>query len=141
MRTTRDRIRHAISFEIIGILLVVPLGSLTFGIGALDVGVVTIAGATIATLWNYIYNVLFDRAMLRIRGHVHKTIALRMLHAVLFEGGLLVFTLPVMALYLGVGLWQALMLDLAFVVFYLVYAFVFNLAYDKLFPIPDPVID
>ncbi len=27
MRSTRDRIRHAILFEVIGLLLIIPLGS------------------------------------------------------------------------------------------------------------------
>ena len=137
MRTTGDRIRHAISFEIIGILLVVPLGSIAFGMKAQDIGVIAILGATAATIWNYVYNLFFDRAMKRWRGSVHKTIALRVLHAVLFEMGLLLVTLPMIAWYLEVGLWQALVMDVAFVVFYLIYAFVFNWVYDEVFPIPE----
>lgn len=137
MRTPRDRIRHAISFEIIGLLLVVPLGSIGFGMNLADMGVVAVVASTLATVWNYIYNLLFDRAMKRWRGTVHKTIPLRILHAVLFECGLLLATLPLLALYLNIGLWQALVMDLAFVVFYLIYAFVFNWSYDQIFPLPD----
>lgn len=137
MRTTSDRIRHALSFEIIGIILAVPLGTLAFGIHAADVGVVAIGGATIATVWNYVYNILFDRALLRINGRVHKTMPLRLLHALLFECGLLVFTLPLIALYLGVSLWHALVMDFAFVLFYLAYAFLFNIAYDAVFPVAE----
>lgn len=136
MRTTGDRIRHALSFEIIGVVLVVPLGSMGFGMEAEDVGVVAVAGATTATLWNYVYNLLFDRAMKRWRGSVHKTFVLRILHAILFEFGLLFVTLPMLALYLGIGLWQALVMDAAYVVFYLVYGFLFNWGYDRAFPLP-----
>ncbi|MBU2868587.1 PACE efflux transporter [Pacificibacter marinus] len=139
MRNTRDRIRHALSFEIIGLLLVVPLGAVGFGMHMQDIGVVAIVASTLATLWNYIYNIGFDRALKRKRGTVHKTMPLRVLHAVLFEAGLLLFTLPLIALYLGIGLWQAFVMDLAFVVFYLIYAFVFNYSYDKIFPLPDNV--
>lgn len=139
MRNTRDRIRHALSFEIIGLLLVVPLGAVGFGMHMQDIGVVAIVASTLATLWNYIYNIGFDRALKRKRGTVHKTMPLRVLHAVLFEAGLLLFTLPLIALYLGIGLWQAFVVDLAFVVFYLIYAFVFNFSYDKIFPLPDNV--
>lgn len=137
MRTTRDRIRHAVSFEIIGLLLVTPLGAMGFGIPAEDIGVVAIVSATIATLWNYFYNIIFDRAMKRWRGTVRKTVAVRILHAVLFEGGLLLAMLPFIALYLGIGLWRAFLMDLAFVVFYLVYTFVFNWIYDRAFPLPE----
>lgn len=136
MRTTRDRIRHALSFEIIGILLVVPLGAVGFGVHAVDLGVVAVVGATVATLWNFLYNLMFDRLMKRWVGTVHKTLPVRILHTVLFEGGLLLFTLPFIALYLGIGLWQALVMDIAFILFYLVYAFVFNWTYDKIFPLP-----
>lgn len=135
MRTTRDRIRHAISFEIIGILLIVPLGALGFDVHAKDMGVVVIIGSVLATLWNYFYNLMFDRTMKRLKGRVKKTGAERVLHAILFELGLLVATLPLFAIYLGISLWQALIMDIAFVVFFLVYAFVFNWVYDLLFPI------
>jgi len=136
MRTTRDRIRHAISFELLGLTLAIPLGAIGFGMHAADIGVVTVICATIATLWNYVYNLQFDRIMRHIRGTTHKTLAIRVLHALAFEGGLLVITLPVIALYLQIGLWQALMMDVAFALFYLIYAFIFNWIYDLVFPIP-----
>jgi len=136
MRTTRDRIRHALSFEIIAIFIVVPLGAIGFGIPAVDIGILTITGATIATLWNYVYNLGFDRIMYRQLGTTHKTVPLRILHALLFECGLLIATLPIIAFYLGIGIWQALIMDLAFAAFYLIYAFVFNWTYDYVFPIP-----
>lgn len=47
--------------------------------------------------------------------------------------------LPAMAWWLEISLLEALVLDLGFVVFYLVYAFVYNLLYDKVFPIPTQV--
>lgn len=137
MRKTHDRIRHAISFEIIGLLIVIPLGAMGFGMGLADIGVVAIFGATIATLWNYVYNLYFDRAMKRLRDRVHKTFGIRILHALLFECGLLVMTLPMFSYYLGIGVWQAFVMDLAFVVFYLIYAFVFNWTYDQIFPLPE----
>jgi uncharacterized membrane protein len=62
---------------------------------------------------------------------------MRVAHAVLFEGGLLVALMPLIAWYLGVSLLQAFMMDVSFALFYLVYAFVFNWAYDRIFPLPD----
>ncbi|WP_394196332.1 PACE efflux transporter [Litoreibacter albidus] len=137
MRTTRDRIRHAISFEIIGLLLVIPLGALGFGMHAADIGVVAVIASTLATLWNYVYNLMFDKALIRWRGQVSKTVPLRVLHAVLFEAGLLLATLPLLAFYLNISFAQAFVMDVAFVVFYLVYAFVFSWVYDVVFPIPE----
>lgn len=137
MRSTSDRIRHAISFEIIGLALVTPLGALAFGMPLADVGVVGVAGATLATGWNYLYNLGFDHAMQRLTGGTRKSLAVRVLHAVLFEGGLLLALLPLIAWYLDVSLLDAFLMDVSFALFYLVYTFVFNWAYDRIFPLPD----
>jgi uncharacterized membrane protein len=137
MRTTRDRIRHALSFEIIGLSIFTPFAAFAFGIPVEHIGVVGIVSATIATGWNYIYNLGFDHLMQKFLGSTQKTVGLRVAHAVLFELGLLIVLLPFIAWYLGVSLWQALIMDIAFAVFYLVYAFVFNWAYDRIFPLPE----
>lgn len=137
MRSPADRIRHAISFEIIALIIVTPLGAWVFGFQLHEIGILSIIGATIATGWNYIYNLGFDHAMVRLRGSVAKTVAIRVLHSVLFEVGLLVVLAPIFAWYLGITLWQALLMDVAFAGFYLVYAFCFNWAYDVVFPVPE----
>jgi uncharacterized membrane protein len=136
MRTAGDRIRHTISFELIGLALVVPLGSWVFGMPMIDIGVVGVAGATIATVWNYVYNLVFDIAMQRVTGGTQKSIPARALHAVLFEAGLMAILTPLMAWYLGIGLLLALTMDVAFAAFYMVYTFIFNWAYDLAFPLP-----
>jgi len=137
MRTTKDRICHALGFEIIGLLIFAPLASLVFGFELHLMGVVALAGSIVATVWNYFYNILFDNAMLKMRGEVKKTIPIRVLHAVLFEGGLLVLFLPAIAWYLDITLWEAFKMDIAMATFYLVYAFVFNWVYDRVFPMVE----
>ncbi|WP_352232117.1 PACE efflux transporter [Marivivens sp. LCG002] len=137
MRNTTDRIRHAISFEIIAIMIATPVSALLFKQNMTDMGVITVGSATIAMVFNYAYNWVFDHAMLRFRGTVRKTIPIRIFHAILFELGLLFVLTPFIAFYLGVGLWTALMMDLALTVFYLVYAFSFNWIYDAVFPVSD----
>lgn len=136
MRTTSDRIRHAISFEILGLLLVTPLGAFVFHHPIGDIGVIAIVGATLATAWNYIYNLGFDHALRRLTGRLDKSLWLRVLHAALFELGLMALLLPFVMLYLGIGPLEALVMDIGFAAFYMVYAFVFNLAYDRVFPVP-----
>ncbi|MBM3117872.1 PACE efflux transporter [Jeongeupia naejangsanensis] len=140
MRNVADRIRHALMFEVFGVLLVIPYGFLLFDLPPAKMGVIGVASALVATVWNYIYNLGFDRLMLRHAGTTRKTLRLRIVHALLFEGGLLLILLPAMALYLQISLWQALVMDLAIVVFYLVYAFVFNWAYDWVFPVAEPAL-
>ncbi|PWE27312.1 PACE efflux transporter [Pararhodobacter marinus] len=137
MRSPLDRLRHALSFEIIALVVMIPLGALAFGMPMHDIGVVGIVAATLATLWNMLYNLLFDHALQRLRGTTLKTGPVRVLHAVLFEIGLLIALMPFIAWYLGISLWHALVMDVSFALFYMLYALVFNWAYDRLFPLPE----
>jgi uncharacterized membrane protein len=52
MRSTADRIRHAISFELIGILLATPLGAFVFQLHAGQSAVIVVGSATVAMVWN-----------------------------------------------------------------------------------------
>jgi len=137
MRTTGDRIRHALSFEVIGLILATPLGAIVFHHPLEAMGLITVVSATTATGWNYLYNLGFDHALKALTGSVHKSVAVRVAHAVLFELGLLLLLLPFIAWYLGIGLIEAFVMDLSFALFYMAYAFVFNLAYDRVFPVSE----
>ena len=137
MRSAFDRLRHAISFEVIALILVIPAGAILFNVPLHDFGVVGIVSATLATLWNLGYNVLFDLALQRLTGTTLKSRIVRVLHGLVFEAGLLMVLLPFIAWYLGISLWDAFVLDIALAAFYLVYSYVFNLIYDTLFPLPE----
>lgn len=137
MRSLPDRIRHVISFEIIGLALVTPLGALAFSQPMLDIGVLSAIIAVVATLWNLAYNYLFDTVLKYARGGTAKGAVMRVFHAILFELGLLATLMPFIAAYLGISIWQALMMDISFAFFYMVYAFLFNLVYDRIYPLPE----
>jgi len=137
MRSFKDRVRHALSFEIIGLLLIIPFGAMIFGIPMTDVGIVGVVSATIATAWNYLYNLGFDHVMQRAKGTTQKTTTIRIAHALLFELGLLIVLMPFIAWYLNISFMHALVMDVSFALFYVVYAFVFNWCYDRLFPLPE----
>ncbi|WP_449394232.1 PACE efflux transporter [Devosia riboflavina] len=137
MRTTADRIRHAVSFEVIGIIIATPLAAIAFHLPGGDSAVIVVASATVAMLWNYVYNLGFDHAMQRLTGGTAKTTRIRIAHAVLFELGLLMIMLPLVAWYLQISIWQALVMDIALALFYMGYAFVFNWGYDRVFPLPE----
>lgn len=138
MRSVGDRIRHAVCFEIIGVLLVGPLASWLFDTSMIRIGALALVLSLVATGWNYVYNVWFDHAMWRLRGRVRKTPVERIVHAFLFELGMLLLTLPPVMWWLDYGLIRALNLSLSLMVFYLVYTYVYNLAYDWLFPVREP---
>lgn len=137
MRNLRDRIRHALLFEGIGLVFLIGGAWLLTGMDPHALGVVGVVSSLIATGWNFVYNLGFDTAMRRLRGSVVKTHPIRALHAVLFEGGLLILLLPFVAWMLELTLWQAFLFDLGVAAFYLVYGYLFNWAYDRIFPLPE----
>ncbi|HNT39850.1 MAG TPA: PACE efflux transporter [Rubrivivax sp.] len=94
-----------------------------------------IGSSAIAVTWNWVFNVFFERWEARqpVRG---RSAARRIAHAIGFEGGLTIWLVPFMAWWLDVGLWAALLLDLAMLLFFLVYTFVFTWAFDRLFGLP-----
>lgn len=134
MLNTADRIRQAMSFELIGLLIVAPLFAWLFGHSLSEMGVLACLGATAATAWNYIFNLAFDHALLRHRKDTRKAPVLRVIHAILFETTLLIILLPLFAWWLNISLMAALMLDLSFAAFYMSYTFLFTLGYDTFFP-------
>ena len=136
MRTGADRLRHTLGFEVLGMMISVPLFSLLTGQPVDHLGPLAIGLSLLATGWNYLYNLLVDHWMVRQLGRLEKRFLERVLHALLFELGLLLVALPLTALWLGISLWQALWLDIGFSLFFVFYAFGYNLAYDYLFPLP-----
>ncbi|MGJ8526277.1 hypothetical protein LMG33818_002026 [Halomonadaceae bacterium LMG 33818] len=137
MRTMADRLRHAILFEIFGLVLVVLFGPLLFGISVEHMGVVAIISIIVAAGWNYIYNLVFDMMLKHYQHSVHKKLWQRIIHAVLFELGLLVILQPLIAYYLGQSMFGTLWLTFSLAVFYMVYGFVYNLIYDRVFPVVE----
>ena len=136
MRTGADRLRHTLGFEGLGLMISIPLFSLLTGQPVDHLGPLAIGLSLLATGWNYLYNLMVDHWMLRQLGRLEKRFLERVLHALLFELGLLLVALPLTALWLGISLWQALWLDIGFSLFFVLYAFGYNLAYDRLFPLP-----
>jgi uncharacterized membrane protein len=97
--------------------------------------VLSVIASVIAVLWNLTFNALFERWESRqaVRG---RSVGRRIAHAIGFEGGLVTMLVPVFAWFLDVSLWQALVMDLGLVVFFLIYTFVFNWGFDCVFGLP-----
>ena len=103
--------------------------------GAAHAGVISAASSVLAVVWNVAFNALFERWESRqsVRG---RSLARRVAHALGFEGGLALMLVPLLAWWFDVGLWQALVMDLGLLLFFLVYTFVFNWAFDRVFGLP-----
>ena len=131
-KTLKERFFHAFLFEILAIGLCAPIAAWAMGKSLFEMGVLTAVIAWIALVWNMIYNAAFDR--LENRLGVTRNLRVRVVHAFGFELGLILIVIPLAAWWLQISLWQAFVLDIALVLFYLPYAFFYNLGYDRARP-------
>lgn len=98
-------------------------------------GLAAVAASTIALAWNLAYNTLFEWWEAR-QTQKGRSLRRRVAHAIGFEAGLVVTLVPLFAWLLDITLWQALVYDIGLIVFFLVYTFVFNLLFDRVFGLP-----
>ncbi|MBM9519831.1 PACE efflux transporter [Desulforhopalus vacuolatus] len=117
------------------LFIIIPLSSVITGEPSEQMGVLTIFFAVSAVFWNWGYNVLFDKALLS-RGYslADRSPSLRTLQAIGFEVGFMVFTLPFTMWWLEMNFLQALVTDMGFSFFYVIYGYIYNWCYDKIFP-------
>jgi uncharacterized membrane protein len=99
-------------------------------------GGLAVSTSLLALAWNMAFNTLFE-AWERRQASRARTLKRRVLHAIGFEGGLVVMTVPLIAWWLDMGWWPALLTDLGLVVFFLFYTFVFNWVFDHVFGAPE----
>lgn len=137
LRSLPDRIRQVILFELVGLFVFTPLFALVSGEPLLESAVLLAILSLIAAVWNGVYCTGFDWIEGRRTGRRadQRPQLLRLAHALGFEGGLLIFSLPVIMAWTGMDFWTALVADIGLALTYTGYAYLFNLAYDRLFPI------
>lgn len=129
------RVVYVAAYELIAIVLAGTGLLWMSGGGVLQAGALAAATSAVAVVWNVVFNHLFERWEAR-RVQKGRSLRVRIAHALGFEGGLVVFLVPLIAWWLGVSLWQALVMDLVLLLFFLVYTFAFNWAFDALFGLP-----
>ncbi len=127
-KSSREHFFHALLFEVLAIGICAPLGAWLLGYPLAHIGLLTLMISLMAMTWNMAFNALFDRCQQRMG--FRRTPAIRALHALLFEAGLILAVVPVAAWWLNIGLWEAFMLDIGIVLFFLPYTFGFNWLYD-----------
>lgn len=129
------RVLYVTLYELIAIAVATAGLAQLSGQGAGHSSVVAVAASAIAVLWNVVFNWAFERWESRqtVRG---RSVARRVAHAIGFEGGLVFTLVPLFAWWFNVSLWQAFVMDLALIVFFLCYTFVFNWVFDQVFGLP-----
>jgi uncharacterized membrane protein len=129
------RILYTVLFEAFGIVIAGLGLAVLSGAAVFDTGIVAALSSLVAMTWNLIFNTLFEFWETR-QTTKGRSFARRAAHALGFELGLTVLLAPLLAWWLDVTLLQAFLYDLTLVVFFVIYTFLFNLAFDKVFGLP-----
>jgi len=129
------RIVQAILYEVIAVAVVGPLLSLVFEQPASSTLTLAVLMSSVALGWSYLFNGWFERweARQTRRG---RSAWRRLAHGIGFEGGLVLWLVPIMAWWLQTSLWNALLADLVLLAFFFVYSIAFTWGFDKVFGLP-----
>jgi uncharacterized membrane protein len=135
MTPLQRRVLQALLYEGIAVAVVAPTLTWVFGSPPLAALALTLVTSAVALAWNYVYNALFERweARQAVRG---RSAARRLAHSAGFELGLVVLLVPLIAWWLDVTLWQALLADLGLMAFFFFYTMAFTWAFDRVFGLP-----
>lgn len=125
----KERIFHSILFEVVALILMMVFAFLFIEGSMAAITGLAVGLSVMAMAWNYIFNIGFDKAFGNDR--INRSFKLRLFHGFAFEIGMLIVTLPLIMWVLNLSFLTALLMDIGFVLFFLVYAIVFNWVYDK----------
>ena len=121
----KRRIVYVTVFEIIAIISSTYILMMLSGSDAAESLPVAVMVSLAAVIWNFLYNTVFE-AWERRRQVAARTLLIRSVHAVGFEGGLVLICLPLYMLWYDVGLVAAFMMEAALLLYFLVYTFIFT---------------
>ncbi|MBF7687152.1 chlorhexidine efflux PACE transporter AceI [Acinetobacter rathckeae] len=128
MFISKRRLIHALSYEIILLIIIAVALSIFLNMPLEVTGTLGIVMALTSVVWNMLFNYMFEKAEHKYK--LKRTVFIRILHAIGFEGGLVLATTPMIAYALQVTLFEALALDITLTLCILVYTFVFQWCYD-----------
>ncbi len=138
MRTRMDRLRHMLFFEGILMLLLIVILPPLLQVSMQKIGLLSVVTSILAMGSNYAYNVFFDHILLTLgKPILPRPFITRAIHALGFELLFALLTIPLIMWWLHFSLLEALLYDVGFLVGIPVYAFIYNWAYDKIFPLPQ----
>ena len=139
IRTGLDRLRYAVLFEGILVVLFTTTMVLLFDRGLSSMGALSVVLSLVALATNFAYNYIFDSFDVRYgRIPTERSRRGRILHAVGFEFTLVILSVPIIVWWMTWGWWQAIAFDAVAMAAIVVYTYFFTLAYDRVFPVVQP---
>jgi len=142
IRTGFDRLRYALLFEGILVVLFTTTMVLLFDGDLSSMGALSVVLSLVALATNFVYNYVYDSFDVRYgRIPTERSLQGRILHAVGFEFTLVILSVPIIVWWMAWGWWQAIAFDAAAMAAIVVYTYFFTLAYDRVFPVVQPCKD
>ena len=125
----KERLIHSIMFEFMLVIIFTFVLKYITSQDVTKVFTLVISLSLTAVVWNFIFNWIFDKYVTGEREK--RTLKIRSIHAILFETGLLLPTIPLIAYSLKIGLIEAFLMDIGFIVFVLFFTVIYNYIYDR----------
>lgn len=129
------RVAFVIGYEGFSLLFTIFVLGTMLGHGGSESTLTAVLVTATATAWNYAWNLLYE-AFERRRGARGRGTWSRAVHAMGYEGGVLIFTVPLVAGLLGVSLWEGLMIEGGLLVFFLIFTVVYTWGFDRICGLP-----
>lgn len=136
MQGPSRKILQAILYESIAVAVLSPSISLIYDEGLAHAGALSLMLSVCALLWNVLFNYVFECWEAR-QPQRARTLGRRLLHSLGFEGGLVLLLVPLVAWWLEISWWAALVTDLGLFVFFFFYALAFQWVFDRVFDAPE----
>ncbi|HFK5721862.1 TPA: PACE efflux transporter [Enterobacter asburiae] len=129
-KSVKERVFHAVIFEVTANVIIALSLAWLMNVSVLQSGSLSVISALTATVWNFIFNKLFDS--LQKKHQFQRTFLVRAIHAVGFETGLIISLIPVAIVMLNLTVTEAFFVEIGLVLFFLPYTMLFNWLYDYL---------
>ena len=129
-KSFKERVFHAVIFEVTANVIIALSLAWLMNVSVLQSGSLSVISALTATVWNFIFNKLFDS--LQKKHQFQRTFLVRAIHAVGFETGLIISLIPVAMVMLNLTVTEAFFVEIGLVLFFLPYTMLFNWLYDYL---------
>ncbi len=136
MSPTLRKIVYAISFETLGIA-VTALALLAMSDASPSQSLI-FSGltATVAVIWSYSFNAVFEAWETR-QTTKGRSARRRITHSLLFEAGLVLILVPIMAWWLNLTWLQAIRYEAGLIALFVAYTYAFTWTFDRIFGLPQ----
>lgn len=136
-RNLKERAYQTLTYELGGLLLVLPLYSFFSGYGVSESLLLLVVISIVVMLWAGFHNAVFDRLEWQIvkRLASDRPFGCRVLHIISLELTTAIVSVPVILILTDFNFLEALVVDLLLTFAYTLYGFVFHYVYDTIRPV------